>query len=117
MVIWTALTWILTPLFIFLYGFNGVALASFVVSISSIFVIVVARRYVKFSFVRPVARQFAAAIVMLVFILLTRNIITSFSTLFLEMAFSGIIYLGVLMVIARNDLLKTSRFVFESIRK
>src|SRR5690606_19447601 len=36
MVLWTAATWILTPLFIMLFGYNGVAAASFVVSLTSV---------------------------------------------------------------------------------
>ncbi len=117
MVVWTALTWILTPLSIMLYGYNGVALASFLISLTSIAVILIARKYVVFSFLRPVARQFLAALVMALFIQVTSGIVTSFPTLLLEMTISGVIYLVILFILARDELLKTSKFIMQSIRK
>src|SRR3990170_5319573 len=91
MVFWTALTWVLTPLSIFTFGFNGFAASSFIISVSSVLVYLIAKRYVSFSFTKPVFRQFAASFIMLTFIYLTRQMIDSFPTLFLNMFIAGII--------------------------
>lgn len=45
MVLWTTLTWILTPLFLMRYGYNGVALASALVAFSSIVPILIVKRF------------------------------------------------------------------------
>lgn len=43
MIMWTVLTWVITPMMVWFFGYNGVALAAFVISFSSI----VAIWYVK----------------------------------------------------------------------
>lgn len=116
MIFWTVATWILTPLFIFLYGFNGVAAASFIISISSIFVFIIAKRYINFSFLKPVIRQFVAAVVMFLVILFTKSIISGFPTLIIDILVAGVIYLSVLLFIAREELVKTFKFIVVSIR-
>ena len=116
MVGWTILTWVLTPAFIFLYGFNGFAFASFVISTTSIIVLMVARRYVDFSFISPIAKQFAAAVFMGLVIFLTQQIITSFALLSLNAIFAGIVYLGMVYILNRNELVKTFGFIITSVR-
>ena len=116
MVFWTVLTWVLTPILIFTFGFNGFAAASFIISISSILVYLIAKRYVAFSFTKPVIRQLAASFIMLVFILFTKQMITSFPTLFLNMLIAGAVYLGTLYLIAGSELVKTLKFIIISVR-
>lgn len=116
MILWTAGIWILTPFFIFKFGYNGVAAASFLVSTTSIFVFIIARRYIDFSFTKPVARQFLAAVIMFGFIFLTKGIITNFAYLILDALMAVVVYIGFLFLIAREELVKTFRFIIISIR-
>ena len=116
MVFWTVLTWILTPLLIGIYGYDGFAIASFIISITSIGVFIAARKYVEFSFVKPVARQFLATLVMGGAIWLTSGIITSFPMLFLNMIMGGAVYMGVLILFGRGELVKTFKFIMISVR-
>lgn len=116
MVFWTVITWILTPLLIFIFGYNGFAAASFIISISSVLVYIIARRYVTFSFTKPVTRQFLAAVIILFFIFFTKQMITSFSTLFLNMLMAGVLYFGTLYLMARDELVKTLKFIIISVR-
>lgn len=44
MVMWTVLTWLLTPLLVYLYGFIGVGLASFIISFTSVATIILVKR-------------------------------------------------------------------------
>lgn len=117
MIGWTALTWILTPVFISLYGFNGVAIASFFVSISSVFVFIVVKKYVAYSFLKPVARQFIAAVCMALFIVLTQSIITNIWLLGVEMILAGSVYLLLLYLIAKQELVRTLHFIIRTVRK
>ena len=116
MVFWTALTWIITPIFIVNFGFNGFAFSSFMISVTSVLVYLVAKRFVNFSFTKPIFRQLLAAFIMLCFIFLTKQMIVSFPTLFLNMIMAGIIYLGTLYLIAGSEIIKTVKFIILSIR-
>jgi hypothetical protein len=93
-----------------------VAAASFLISVTSIAVFVIARRYIEFSFTRPITRQLVAAIIMFAFVLLTRAMINNFFTLFVEGLFSGLVYIGVLYLLAGDELVKTFKFIIISIR-
>jgi O-antigen/teichoic acid export membrane protein len=117
MILWTVLTWTIAPLFIVLYGYNGVGIASFLISFSSVLVFFIARLYVKFSVFRPLFGSFAAAGAMVVFVLLTQNIISSFPLLILEIFLSGLFYVGILYLFAKSEINSTMRFVLSSIRK
>jgi O-antigen/teichoic acid export membrane protein len=116
MIMWTVLTWVLTPLFIFLYGFNGVAAASFLISLTSILVLIVARRYVEFSMIRPILPQFIAGLAMFGYIELSKGFVHSLPVLILEILVAGVIYIAILFIIAHNECMKTFKFVLSSIR-
>ena len=107
---------ILTPLFIFKYGYNGVAAASFLVSVTSVAVFVIARKYVEFSFLAPVIRQFIASLIMFIFIVVTSGIINNFTTLLINAILAGLVYIGILLLIAREELVKTLKFIIISVR-
>lgn len=117
MIFWTAATWVFTFFFIKFFGFNGVAAASFSVSISSVFVIIVAKKYVSFSLFRPIFRQFVAALLTAVFIFFTQRIVTNLPFLFLEILLAGSFYIVIVVLIAKEELLKTGRFIIGSIRR
>jgi len=115
MIFWTISTWFLTVVLVRLFGFNGVALASFFVSLSSVGVFVVARRYARFS-LSSVARPFLAALVMGAFIIITRGLILNLYLLFLEIILSGIFYFLSLFIIAREEVVVNARFVAKMLK-
>lgn len=64
MVMWTVLTWALTPLFLFWFGFNGVALAGLVIGLTSFLPAYYVKKIVPIAFVSQIWRQAVAAIIM-----------------------------------------------------
>lgn len=64
MIMWTTLTWILTPILLYFFGFNGVALAAFVISCSSYASVHYVKKVVDFSFLDQIKYQSYASIVM-----------------------------------------------------
>lgn len=64
MVMWTLLTWILTPIMLYFFGFNGVALAGFLISFTSFLPVIYVKKIIPFSFFDQVWRQFGAMIIM-----------------------------------------------------
>lgn len=116
MIFWTATIWGLTLLFITQYGYNGVAAANFAVSLTSVGVFMVARRYVDFSIIKTTYKQFIAALVMLVSVFFLKAFITSFIMMVVMGIFSLAIYTAVMLLLARKELSKTVRFIIRSIR-
>lgn len=70
MTMWTALTWIVTPLALWVWGYTGVAFAAFIISCSSIIAVHFVQREVGFAFWQSVGKQALAAGTMLLFGLL-----------------------------------------------
>ncbi|HLC94361.1 MAG TPA: oligosaccharide flippase family protein [Patescibacteria group bacterium] len=72
MIMWTAFTWILVPVGIKFFGPNGISIAFFIQSLSFIFVIAIARRYVQFSFENSFKTSFFGVSVMFFYLLIVR---------------------------------------------
>ena len=66
MIMWTALVWLLTPIFISKIGFNGVALTQALIGLTLVVVIYVAKKYVKFAIFKNIYPAAAATILMAV---------------------------------------------------
>src|SRR5207248_1655525 len=98
MTFWTIITWVFTPIFIKLFGFNGVSFASFLVAVTTLIVLFFVKREVKFSFLTPIAKQFVSAVFMMFFILVSKGIITSLPTLLIDVVFSAAFYIGFLFL-------------------
>ncbi|MBU2577198.1 oligosaccharide flippase family protein [Patescibacteria group bacterium] len=64
MVMWLTLTWALMPVLGLRYGYNGVAVAASIISLSSVVAVIVARKIVKFDLVNPVIKPLAASLLM-----------------------------------------------------
>jgi PST family polysaccharide transporter len=65
MVFWTAATWVLTPICIYLFGFNGVAIASAIIASSSFISIIIIKRILHIQLWDQVWRQLLASIIMM----------------------------------------------------
>lgn len=74
MVLWTILTWILVPLFNTIFGFNGISIAFFVMSLTFIFVIMAAKKNVDFSLADSYRSPIIATGIMAVSLYLLQNI-------------------------------------------
>lgn len=72
MVFWAALTWVSVPLFIKVFGFNGISIAFFIMSLSFIIVFQTARRFVKFSLSESYKTTLLATLSMTVYLSLAR---------------------------------------------
>lgn len=117
MVFWTVATWVLTPLAIFLFGFNGVAMASAFIAFSLFIVIYLVRRYIDFSLVDSVKGPFVSAVVMGVFAYFASTVfVKDFLTLIIIALLGGILYLVSMFTLARTDLVSNVRLVKDNLR-
>lgn len=113
MILWTVLTWVLTPLSIYLFGFNGVAIASFMVTLTIGLTIYLVRQITPFSFFGSIAKPAAATAVMSVVVfVLSKLLVTSFITLIFVILLGGGVYLFSFFLLARNEVTKDIKHVF-----
>ncbi len=108
---WTALTWIMTPLLIMKLGYNGVAIASFLVAVSTLSVYFAARKYITFSFVRPILKPLFTSIIMMLFIYFTKSYITSLPLLVLEVVLAAGVYFIIIFSLTKKDIRRILAFI------
>ncbi len=116
MIFWTVAIWVSTLILLSVMGYNGVAFSTFLVSLSSVGVFIVSKRYVEFSVIAPIYKQFIAAIVMFIFTVITAQFVDSLIHMVFFGCLSMLIYSGFLFIIARRECLKIGRFVISSVR-
>ncbi len=111
MVIWTLLTWILTPFLIYFMGYNGVALASFLVSLTIVYTVFLVKRFVAFSFWGSIFKPIVCTIIMVVFVGIgTTMFVRDMLSLGVIIGMSGIVYFGCFYLIAKKELLTIKSF-------
>lgn len=106
MVFWTTATWVLTPLLIRMYGYNGVSLASFLVALSVVITIYLVKKVVDFEFIKSIYKPALASIVMFAFVIaFERLFVTGFVTLGAAIVLGGALYSAIMFLIGRNEFL------------
>ncbi len=107
MVIWTLLTWVLTPMLIMIFGYNGVALASFIISLSIVYTIYLVKKQVEFSIFHPLLKPGIATGIMGLCayfggMLFVSNIIT----LIFVIIFAALVYGVIMYLIAKDEIIQ-----------
>ena len=116
MMLWTALTWVLAPVLIFTVGYNGVAIASFLVTLTIVFTIYLLKQVVKFALLKSIYKQSLATIAMGIAVYFSAQVfVHDFSMLIFVILQGGLIYFIIFYLLAKNDIEKdihiiTSRF-------
>lgn len=105
MTLWMLSTWILTPILIYLYGYNGVSIASFMIALTIVITIFLVKRVVEFSFFKSILKPLICSAIMAVFIfVLASRYAIDLLTLSIIIVSGAFIYGVNLFVIARGDL-------------
>ncbi|RJQ25326.1 hypothetical protein C4577_05995 [Candidatus Parcubacteria bacterium] len=113
MTLWTILTWTLTPLFIYIFGFNGVAIASFLITFTIVITIRLAKKVVEFDLLQNIYKPLISTVVMSVFAywcaqLLVSNMISLIVVVFI----SGLIYVINIYLLAKEELFQGVKLIF-----
>lgn len=111
MVIWTIFIWILTPIFIHLYGYNGVSVASFLVTTTIVYTVYLVKKVIDFEFLPSISKPLASAVLMTLVVYFASNIFAKdFLSLIFVILIGALVYLISLFVLAgkelKNDLVK-----------
>lgn len=105
MVMWTVLTWILTPLAVWWWGFSGVAIAASVIAVTSLVPVWIVQQEFPVDVFGSIWRQGLSALVMAICGWLTQPIwVKNMSMMFIGMICIGAVYLTMLALIARQQI-------------
>lgn len=112
MIFWTVFVWLITPLMVRLIGFNGVALTAALMSLSTIAIIVITKKYVKFTLLPEIFPSLVSALVMMIVLaFLSYFIRYSLLTMTIAIIFAGIIYLAVYFLLFKKKIISEINYV------
>lgn len=118
MIFWTIATWGLTPILINIYGFNGVSIASAIISVSVVLVIVLVKKYIDFSIFSAILYPLIATLFMGIFLyFLAPIVVTNFQTLILIVIASIVIYFLTSFILAKEQILADIALVKQNLKK
>lgn len=118
MIFWTVATWILTPISIMFLGYNGVAGASAVIACSVFLVIFIAKRYIKFDVLASIISQLTSSLIMgVILFLLSSVIIKNFAGLIFIVIIGVILYLGMMFLLGRNQILSNINMIRRNLKE
>lgn len=117
MIFWTVATWVLTPILISIYGFNGVSIASAIISLSVVGVVFIVKKYITFSLLTVTLTPAIATIVMGIVLYFVSNIISNFPTFFLTIIISGTVYVLSMYLLAKNMIVADIKMIRENLHK
>lgn len=103
MILWTVLTWILTPVMMYFFGYNGIALAALLISFSSYLAVHYVKKVVNFDFFNQIWRQLLASFAIIVVGFVGSGIWSqSFVLFILGGAIAVLSYVIVFFVVGKN---------------
>ncbi|MEK7159982.1 MAG: oligosaccharide flippase family protein [Patescibacteria group bacterium] len=118
MVFWTVSTWVLTPIFIILYGFNGVAFASAIISLSIVIVITVTRKYINFNLLKAAGYPFISTIFMGIFVyLVSPFLIKGIFSLIFMILLGAMVYFLCIFTLAKKEVLSDINLIKTNLKK
>lgn len=114
MLIWTIVTWILTPLLTHFYGYYGFPITVMIVSLSSIFVVKKAQEFVPFRIFASIYKPFFSSIAMGAIMVLVKQIFPhTLYGMILTGISGGATYLLVLMFIFKINIMNEAVQLFK----
>lgn len=117
MIMWTLLTWALTPLLVWQFGYIGVGLASAIISFSSIATIYLMRNIAKINLLKSVGKPLGAAFMMGVLLLPLAHVFLTKKIAVIPLALLGAsIYFSIMLVWDRKRILFELKEILAAIR-
>ena len=117
MIFWKIATWVITPLAIFILGFNGVAIASAVISCSVIAVVYLVKKYIEFDLAKTIFFPFLGSVIMgLAIYFLSPIFIKDIISLILMILLGAVIYFFTILLFARKQFMDDLKLIKENIK-
>lgn len=106
MVFWVVTTWACTPLLIYLFGFNGFAGASALISFSVVLVVILTKKYISFSLKEIFIPALSAILMGIVLFVLIKVLPTSLVSIAIEIILASLFYFGCMYLLAKEEVKK-----------
>jgi len=114
MVIWTILTWTLTPLFIYLFGYNGVAVSSFLVTTTIGYSVYLVKKITDFDFIKIIYKPLISSVAMgAVLYVYTHFFVSDLYTLAPAVLIGAFIYSACFYALAKTELHEGINIIFK----
>lgn len=105
MVMWTVLEWAITPFLTIQYGFIGVAVASALISFTSIIPIIIIKKIVDVKILKNISLPFVSAAIMgIITYYICQVLVVNFYTLVITIIIGGLIYLGLVFGFGKDKI-------------
>ena len=112
MLYWTVMTWVLVPLLTQFLGIYGFPVTLVFLSLTAVVIILLARRMVPFHFLLSVLPAVVASLIMSSVVLLISQLGTSYQIFLIASVVGVVIYLSVLHVVFRINIISEIRSLF-----
>jgi O-antigen/teichoic acid export membrane protein len=114
MVIWTVATWILTPILIYFYGYNGVAIASFLITLTILYTVYLVKKKIAFAFLRSIYKPFICSVIMGILVFtVSQAIVVDFITLAVAIALGLVSYISIFYVVSKKELFAIKNIILK----
>jgi O-antigen/teichoic acid export membrane protein len=115
MVIWTTATWILTPILIYTMGYNGVALASFLVTLTVTYTAVLVKQTVEFDFIKSIYKPVLCTLLMAAIVFIgTKTLVHDMLSLIIVIVIGAASYIICFYFISKNELFEIRNFLLKT---
>ena len=105
MVLWTVLIWILTPIFIHLYGYNGVSIASFLVATTIVYTVYLVKKIISFKFLPSIIKPLTSSFLMATSVYILSNVfVGDFLSLIFVILIGALVYTISLFILCGKEL-------------
>ena len=105
MVLWTILIWVLTPIFINWYGYNGVSIASFLVTTTIVYTVYLVKKIIDFKFLPTIIKPLISTILMTIIVYaMSSMFVKDFLSLIFVILIGAFVYLVSLFVLCGKEL-------------
>ena len=117
MIIWIILTWTLTLVLVAKFGFTGISMASFLVTLTIVITVFLLKRYVSFSFVRPIIRPIFSCLFMGISMFFVLRYTSGLISVILAGAVGAIIYGGSSFLLDRKEIMANFGILLRAYKK
>lgn len=117
MIFWTISTWVLTPLAIFSFGFNGVALVSAIIATSVVAVVYIAQKSISFNTFGAIKNQLFSSFSMgVVIYFLSQMFVKNIQWVGFMIIVGGVIYFLMMFLLSKKELLADIKLIKENLK-
>lgn len=112
MIMWTVLTWAIIPLGAKLYGYQGAAIGTALISFASIVPLVLVKKFINYNFIQSVYPGIIGTLLILIFGKLINHLVAGLLGVIISTITSIIIFGLVIYGLRKNDLNKLWQYIY-----